>query len=160
QNGGGSFNFEGNSGTTNYGSMSVPSTGGWQNWTTVSHTVNLPAGNQNFGIGATGGGWNINWFEITSCSSARGGAEAVNFDWTAPELSVYPNPASDVLTVAGLAGEFDRVSVVTLTGQQVMEKSLAGRGTETLSVSNLQPGVYLLLFSGNNQSYSTRFIKQ
>ncbi|MEL6534305.1 MAG: cellulase family glycosylhydrolase [Bacteroidota bacterium] len=158
--GGGSFNFEGNSGATNYGNVSVPNTGGWQNWTTVSHTVNLPAGSQNFGIGATGGGWNINWFEITSGGSARGGLETGGLSWNGPIPSIYPNPAVEDIHLAGYEGAFDHVQVLSLNSQQVLEQSLAGRGTETLSVSDLKPGVYLLLFSGDHHSYSTRFIKQ
>ena len=65
QSGGGSLKFEKAGGSPVYGQLSVPSTGGWQNWQTISHTVNLSAGVQNFGIAATGGGWNLNWFSIT-----------------------------------------------------------------------------------------------
>jgi non-lysosomal glucosylceramidase len=43
-------------------STSIPNTGGWQTWSTVSATVNLTAGNQTIRLYATGGGWNINWF--------------------------------------------------------------------------------------------------
>lgn len=66
QRSGGSFVFERNGGSERYASVNVPNTGGWQNWTTVSITVNLKAGNQGFGIAVTSGGWNINWFRITS----------------------------------------------------------------------------------------------
>ena len=63
--GSGSLQFEKAGGTPVYGSISIPATGGWQNWVTVSHLVTLNAGLQNFGIKATGGGWNFNWFRIT-----------------------------------------------------------------------------------------------
>lgn len=42
----------------------LPSTGGWQNWTTVSDTVNLSAGVQTIRLKATGKDWNFNWFEL------------------------------------------------------------------------------------------------
>ncbi|RYZ91982.1 MAG: carbohydrate-binding protein, partial [Moraxellaceae bacterium] len=48
------------------GSVDIPNTGGWQNWTTVTHTLCLTAGTYNFGIFAQTGGWNINWFQITA----------------------------------------------------------------------------------------------
>ena len=63
--GSGSLQLEKAGGTPVYGSISIPATGGWQNWVTVSHLVTLNAGLQNFGIKATGGGWNFNWFRIT-----------------------------------------------------------------------------------------------
>jgi hypothetical protein len=43
----------------------VPNTGGWQNWQTVSITVNLQAGQQDLAIFVRKGGWNINWWQLT-----------------------------------------------------------------------------------------------
>lgn len=48
------------------GERDIPVTSGWQNWTTVSHTVYLNAGTYNFRILAKAGGWNLNWFRIVS----------------------------------------------------------------------------------------------
>jgi len=39
--------------------------GGWQNWTTISHTVNINAGTYNVGVFAQQGGWNLNWIRFT-----------------------------------------------------------------------------------------------
>jgi hypothetical protein len=63
--GGGSLSLDLNAGTTVLGAVNIPSTGGWQTWTTVSHNVTINAGTYNFGIYAAAGGWNINWFRIT-----------------------------------------------------------------------------------------------
>jgi hypothetical protein len=63
--GSGNLQLEKAGGTPVYGSISIPATGGWQNWVTVEHLINLSAGPIAFGIKATGGGWNLNWFRIT-----------------------------------------------------------------------------------------------
>jgi hypothetical protein len=63
--GGGRLSLDLNAGTTVLGAVDVPSTSGWQTWTTVSHNVTINAGTYNFGIYAQAGGWNINWFRIT-----------------------------------------------------------------------------------------------
>jgi len=42
--------------------VKLPSTGGWQNWGTVSTTVQLPAGPVEFKILARSSGFNLNWF--------------------------------------------------------------------------------------------------
>jgi len=60
-------------GTIQLGSVAIPNTGGWQNWTTVTQTVTLNAGSWNFGINAGTGGWNINWFSIDSTGNGGGG---------------------------------------------------------------------------------------
>jgi len=54
-----------NAGATQLGNVTIPATGGWQNWTTVNHTVTLTAGTHSVGIFAQQGGWNLNWFRIT-----------------------------------------------------------------------------------------------
>ncbi|MFT7558965.1 MAG: endoglucanase [Flavobacteriales bacterium] len=55
-------------GAVNYGEIKVPSTGGWQSWTTVSHTVTIPSGTNGFAIAAVTGGWNLNWIEVRADS--------------------------------------------------------------------------------------------
>jgi endoglucanase len=63
-NGGGGLRLSSVGGSPVYGQLAVPGTAGWQNWTTISHTVNLSAGTQRFRISAVSGGWNLNWFRI------------------------------------------------------------------------------------------------
>lgn len=70
QNGGGSIRLERFGGGTVFGTLAVPATGGWQTWQTISHTVQLPAGQQEIGIAAPAGGFNINWFSITGNTSS------------------------------------------------------------------------------------------
>ncbi|AUD00513.1 carbohydrate-binding protein [Spirosoma pollinicola] len=47
------------------GSLDVPRTGGWQNWTTVNTTATLQAGSQVLRIYSVRGAWNFNWVNIT-----------------------------------------------------------------------------------------------
>jgi endoglucanase len=48
------------------GSVDVPQTGGWQNYTTVLTTAVLPAGSQVIRLFANRGAFNFNWFELIS----------------------------------------------------------------------------------------------
>lgn len=63
--GGGELRFEEAGGKPTYATVAVPATGGWQNWTSVKKTVTLSAGSHAFGVYATQGGWNLNWFKVT-----------------------------------------------------------------------------------------------
>ena len=54
-----------NTNAIQFPAVTIPATGGWQNWTTVSQTVQISAGTYNFGIYASQTGWNLNWFKIT-----------------------------------------------------------------------------------------------
>ncbi|PKI17059.1 cellulase family glycosylhydrolase [Colwellia sp. 12G3] len=63
---GGVIRLEKSGGDISYGSVTVPNTGGWQVWQDVSHTVNLPAGEQTIAIVAEIGGWNLNYLTISA----------------------------------------------------------------------------------------------
>ncbi len=51
-------------GDTVLANVTVPNTGGWQTYQTVSTTVTLSAGTQTIGILATLAPWNFNWLEV------------------------------------------------------------------------------------------------
>ncbi|SEL23487.1 Beta-glucanase, GH16 family [Roseateles sp. YR242] len=63
--GGGTLQLEKAGGAPVYGSVAVPSTGGWQNWTTLSQRVTLDAGQQQIAVKALAGGWNLRFVKIT-----------------------------------------------------------------------------------------------
>jgi endoglucanase len=60
----GVIQFEQAGGAVQYNSINVPDTGGWNDFTTIKHQVNLPAGSQSFALYVISGGWNIDWFTI------------------------------------------------------------------------------------------------
>lgn len=66
---------------TTLGRVVLPQTGGMQGWQTVSFLALLPQGNQTIRIFAEKGGWNFNWFEVSSSHALTAGkVEAENFD--------------------------------------------------------------------------------
>lgn len=103
--------FEGN---TKIGDISAPSTGGWQNWTTVSETVNLSSGDQTIRIQATGGGWNINWLEFKSGTTGGGGTG---------NLDPNKNPS----------GNFD-LSTWKITGSDGADRSVAQINSSSFNI--------------------------
>lgn len=77
-----------------------------------------------------------------------------------PRLSVYPNPATDVLQVNGFNGA-DRgiLSVMDLSGKTIMQGCFEN-GFTSLNVSQLPAGIYLLQLSGDNVFETIRFMKE
>ncbi|WP_206424246.1 carbohydrate-binding protein [Cohnella candidum] len=61
------------SGANTLATTTVPNTGGWQTWQTVTATVNLSAGQQTLRIYAGGGGFNINWINFKAGSNPPNG---------------------------------------------------------------------------------------
>ncbi len=158
QNGGGQLQFEQAGGSPVYGTLNINATGGWQTWTTISHTVNLNAGVQDFGISAPAGGWNLNWFEIASNSGARVENETYEFVQETPEIAVYPVPAGNTLYVNGLNKSYNMLNIYGLDGRKFMSQSVAGESYLQLDISTLESGVYLLQFAGL-QNKTIRLVK-
>ena len=66
------------SGANLSGPVNVPSTGGFQDWTTVNTTVTLPAGVQTLKVAQDNGGWNLHYLSFAQLSTSyAGGAAAV-----------------------------------------------------------------------------------
>jgi len=59
------------SGATVLASANVAATGGWQTWATVTTTANLTAGVQTLRVYASTGGFNLNWVQFASASTAQ-----------------------------------------------------------------------------------------
>jgi len=70
--GGGVIQLEKAGGSPVYGVIDVDSTGGWQNWKTISHVVELPAGDQVIALSAPSGKWNLNWIDVESTQGNEG----------------------------------------------------------------------------------------
>jgi len=162
-NGGGVLSCDLNAGSIQLGTINVPSTGGWQNWTTISQTVNVNAGTYNFGIYAQAGGWNINWFTITKqgvgrMATSSSDPNAVTTTNYTPVLSIYPNPTEHFLNVntsLDLVGA--QVNIVNSTGEEVLNLTMEG---SSVDVSSLPAGIYLIKITKDGIKINHKFIKQ
>lgn len=75
-------------------------------------------------------------------------------------LSIYPNPTHDILTVAvdGLSEKSATLSIITVSGSVVLSREMSD-GKHELDLSEMSPGIYMLLFSSPNITKSWKIIK-
>lgn len=162
--GGGTLSLDLNAGSIQLGALAVPSTGGWQNWTTITHNVNVNAGTYNVGVFAQAGGWNLNWIKITRPSGARlasppttSEAKVAASNTPGGEWVIYPNPVQHQLNI--MAGEDltgGSIRIVDIAGRQVLAPRAA---TYKVDVSSLAPGVYTLIFTKKGNVVTKQFVK-
>ena len=69
-------------------------------------------------------------------------------------IEVYPNPASDVLYINNLPCETVEYAIFNVLGQKVTTGSTDG----TISVADLEKGIYLLQIKGENFLETTKFM--
>lgn len=72
-------------------------------------------------------------------------------------LNIYPNPATDYITVEN-ANEFNTLKVVNVAGQVVYTTSNLTSNTQ-VEVSSFQSGVYFIVLEGENGTVSQKFVK-
>ncbi len=77
-----------------------------------------------------------------------------------PQLKVFPNPASDRITLS-FTGKQDvvQLSVYSATGEEVMTQSLQGKWPTDLSVSDLAPGSYTIRLKTADGEWNRTFLK-
>lgn len=70
-------------------------------------------------------------------------------------LKVYPNPTSNVLTINGFVYE-NSIEVFSLTGQKLQTV----QNGNTVDVSALERGIYVLKATDNDNTHTMRFVKE
>jgi endoglucanase len=162
-NTGASFQLRTSSGKA-LATVTVPNTGGWQEWQTVTATASLAAGSQTLQLYSTSvAGWNINWMNFVSAGtqgaqSGTGQAFASDSALVASNSTgtavtdvviLYPNPAKSSFTVQvgnTLSGTLT-IQVIDATGRirqvQALQKDQSTTQVD-LSAENLPSGTYFI----------------
>lgn len=150
-NAGTTLRLEKDAGATQLGSVTIPNTGGWQNWQNVAHNVTLPAGTYSIGIATATGGFNINYLTVTNNLSARLSSPS------APEeeivvveedtnFEVSPNPVKDQLFIR----DHENVRSVTIYNIQGQKMIAVEKPGSSVSVQALKPGVHVVVIQKLN----------
>jgi beta-glucanase (GH16 family) len=155
---------------TDIHSRTIASTGGWQNWTTLSQNVSLVAGQQSLALFARTGGYNINWWSIEWGANGTKAAEIEEGEEIATSVNkassdavlIYPNPTTDKLSIE-LANDYQNTSVALfdLSGRMVENlKMPTGQKSAVMELGSLIPGVYMLKVSDGSNSQMIKVIKK
>jgi endoglucanase len=143
------------------GSITVPKTGGYQAWTTISLTgVNLTAGNHVVQVWANSrsGGGNLSWLDFSLTSTAL---QSMRLNTNSTDentaLTVSPNPFKDRIHISKISDQA-AIRIFDLSGKQVMTFSPSS-GEREFDTSLLSPGVYVLKVSEGRRLRSAKIIK-
>ena len=130
--------------------ISLPVTGGWETWETVSTSLNLEEGSYKLRLTVNQSGFDINWIDFDFTGDPMSLNETDRFT-----LSLYPNPTNDFINIETHLGEF-KIEIYDLLGKKVHfsnNKSL-------IDVRHIDNGMYILNFTSRFYSTSKVFIKK
>lgn len=132
------------------GNISIPNTGGWQSWKSVSKNIKIPEGKHYLKLVASVGGFNINYFEIENLTTE---INEIHND----ELSIFPNPVSSEMIIQSQNFQYNKVEVIDILGKSVLIKAITYQPELHLPV-NLLNGIYVVKFSNEKQVQFKRII--
>lgn len=77
------------------------------------------------------------------------------------ELSCYPNPFTDEITVVipENAGEGESISIYDMQGRLVKQKQIISSGSISLKTGSMKPGVYFLELTNDDVRYIKKIVK-
>ena len=165
------------SGTNLTGAIAVPATGGYQDWTTVTTSVTLPAGQQALTIDQDNGGWNIHYLAFAAAGSGPAsaltaspaslsfGSETVGSTTSAQTVTVSnPNAAAVPVSQLAVSGPFSQTNTcgasIAANGSCTVSIAFAptatGSASGSLTVASSAPGSPLTVaLSGTGTASST-----
>ncbi|WP_055095343.1 carbohydrate-binding protein [Flavobacterium aquidurense] len=164
-NGGGQIFSYLNNETIFLGNVFIPNTRGSQNWQTITQTVYVDASTTDLFLYFQSGFVNINWIRISKVDKADaaeamspGILSSIEEQKTKDELlTVYPNPVSEMLffTTDLIGGKIKIID--SQTGSLVKTHEIRDN---SINVSGLNRGVYVIVFDKDGKQTVRRFIKK
>ncbi len=119
--------------------VTVPETGGWQNWQTVSESADFPSGDFTLRLEIIDGVFNVNWFMAEFISAVEEKKEG------ALKNKLYQNTPNPFYAATDIKFSLKNPSPVTLKIY-----NLIGQEVETLIDEELSPGIYTAKWSPKN----------
>ncbi|MGV3459179.1 MAG: T9SS type A sorting domain-containing protein [Flavobacterium sp.] len=78
----------------------------------------------------------------------------------ASQFAVFPNPATNVVTVAGFDALVDSVELIDLNGRTVKTVKVNGVAEAQINISDLSAGVYMMNISSDKGKTTKKIVKQ
>lgn len=78
---------------------------------------------------------------------------------TGEKLNIFPNPATDKITIKNNSAVNNEVSIFSISGQLMIHKELKSPEMN-IDISTLSQGIYIIKVSGNSDSLMTKLIKE
>lgn len=126
---------------------------------TVSFPLNNVAANVRFLILHDGETSNGRGYLLVDDIAAKQGAAGVNENLMT-SLSVYPNPANDVVNVTNAENILvNGITVTDLNGRTVKSSKFDGVANAQINISDLASGVYMMTVSSDKGSMTKKIVK-
>lgn len=136
--------------------FSIPNTGGWQSWRTISKSVSMPKGQYILRLFIASPEFNVNWFEFQTPTSIQ--TDRIDEQ----SITIYPNPCSSHLNISNRFSEElheGHISITDISGRLMMKMPLEFKNDKiAIDVSSLNTGWYFVNIYSERKNLSSPFI--
>lgn len=136
--------------------ITVPVTGGWQTWQTVSEEMHLDAGRGILKLEILQPEFNVNWINFKKQTVSGIG------DKTQGSLNLYPNPVNSAIRIElpnKVYTTNNSVTICTVQGKVIYKKEqLKQQDFEQFSIETLQAGLYILKLNMGDSFWSGKIL--
>lgn len=138
--------------------VTIPVTGGWQSWETVTSSLFMPKGTHILRMRILSGEFNMNWFDFDMIDGVNEDLNLLN------QPLVYPNPVSGnklFVKINTLKQQFIPVDIFNLSGQLISSNVyLATNETMEIDITNITKGVFIFRIRTLENYFNHKLIRQ
>ncbi len=138
------------------GTFDTPNTEGLEAWETydLGGAIELSEGQHTLRIVTNYSGWKLNWWQLTLDIPA-----AIDDETSCSKIQVYPTLFDQSNRDLHIDSDFDINSIQIMSICGNISLSMTNQGTSaTVHLESLHPGIYIVVISGEQGSYSTKIV--
>lgn len=145
--------------TESLGWFAIPVTGGWQNWATTTHEIELTQGVYTLKMTVLQSGFNINWFDFNYSEDNLSANDAIT---DIKSVMLYPNPSQSIVNISLSQNSLiDSIKLYDIDGRQLYYRQYnAQSGSVQIQLPELQSGMYIISVSSDNKQYRKKLLKK
>jgi hypothetical protein len=118
------------------GSVSIPNTGSWQVWQSITKNISIRPGKHYLKIVATTGGFNVNYIDFKGTATSI--EEIYDYDF-----NIFPNPVSTEMIIRSTKLKFSTVEILDITGNVVYRQTRSFNNEMHVPI-DLSSGIYMV----------------
>jgi hypothetical protein len=136
--------------------VTIPVTGGWQTWKTVSASIDMIEGVSTLKVKILQPEFNMNWYKFTDASQGIEENESSHF-------TVFPNPANQDVTILipGSSGVKKNLNIRSVNGIKIQGIGISETEvSKRIFIGDLPAGLYIIELEINGSVFRNKLIVQ
>ena len=129
--------------------ISIPITGGWQSWETISTISNLNEGSYKLRMKVIQPGFNLNWIEFENISGLGYSKNEIN------SFKIYPNPSSNIINIHTDLTDF-KIEIYDTLGKKIHNSI----NKYSINIDHFESGFYVVKLISGVSSISKILLKE